>query len=60
LARGPDILKELRQRLAANVKTAPLFQTDRFSRDIEAAFTQMWERYQRGEAPESFAVQTSQ
>jgi protein O-GlcNAc transferase len=60
LAHGPDILKELRQRLAANVKTAPLFQTDRFSRDIETAFTQMWERYRRGEAPESFAVQTSQ
>jgi len=34
-----------------------LFDTDRFRRHIESACVTMWERYQRGGPPESFAVQ---
>ena len=34
----------------------PLFDTERFTRHIEAAYTTMWERAERGEPPESFAV----
>ncbi len=37
--------------------THPLFDTDRFRRHFEAAFATMFERYQRGEPPMSFAVQ---
>ncbi|MBI4203860.1 MAG: tetratricopeptide repeat protein [Betaproteobacteria bacterium] len=50
-------LSELRARLARNRTTYPLFDTDRFRRHIEAAYIAMWERVQRGEPPESFAVQ---
>ncbi len=49
LARDPPRLASLRQRLAGNRSTFPLFQTARTTRQIEAACTMMWERYQRGE-----------
>src|SRR5262249_53137560 len=38
--------------------TAPLFDTDRFCRGIEAAYTKMWEIWQTGATPESFAPLT--
>jgi Tfp pilus assembly protein PilF len=41
---------------ARNRDTYPLFDTARFTRHIEAAYTTMWERQQRGERPEAFAV----
>src|SRR5262249_54540117 len=57
LAREPELLASLRAKLAKNRLTFPLFDTQRFTRHIEAAFTTMWEIQQRGEAPRSFAVQ---
>jgi hypothetical protein len=36
--------------------TQPTFDEARFARHLEAAYAHMWERAQRGEAPESFAV----
>ncbi len=56
LARDPDALAELRARLAANRKTAPLFDTTRFARHLETAYRKMWELYERGAAPQAFAV----
>jgi len=56
LARDPERLRRLRARLAAARATSPLFDTDRFRRHLEDAFTRMWERSQRGLPPESFAV----
>jgi predicted O-linked N-acetylglucosamine transferase (SPINDLY family) len=56
LAREPALLSTLRQKLAGNRETQPLFDTKRFTRHIEAAYTAMWERSQRGEPPQSFAV----
>jgi protein O-GlcNAc transferase len=56
LASNPARLGELRDRLAANRLTHPLFDTDRFRRDIEAAYLQMLAIAQRGEPPRSFAV----
>jgi predicted O-linked N-acetylglucosamine transferase (SPINDLY family) len=56
LARNPALLSELRQKLARQRETFPLFNTERFTRHIEAAYTTMWERSQRGEPPQSFAV----
>ncbi|HUI97529.1 MAG TPA: tetratricopeptide repeat protein [Xanthobacteraceae bacterium] len=49
-------LAALRQALARNRLTHPLFDTGRFVRDLEAAYTVMWERTQRGEPPAAFAV----
>jgi len=57
LARNPERLAGLKAKLARNRGTYPLFDTDRFRRHIESAYTTMWERYQRGEPPRSFAVE---
>ena len=53
LARDPSCLASLRDRLARNRNTFPLFDTERVTRQIESAYTMMWERYQRGEVPKS-------
>ncbi len=58
-ADGGARLREMRERLARNRLTAPLFDTERYCRHIEAAYTTMWKRYQRGEKPESFSVEPS-
>jgi protein O-GlcNAc transferase len=57
LARDPSLLGALKVRLARNRDMGPLFDTARFTRNIEAAYTTMWERNQRGEPPQSFAVE---
>ena len=46
LAHNPIKLKQLKDKLAANRLTAPLFNTDLFSTHIEQAYTLMFERYQ--------------
>jgi len=56
LASEPALLDGVRQQLARNLATCPLYDTDRFRRRIEAAYTTMWEIWQRGEAPRAFAV----
>jgi protein O-GlcNAc transferase len=58
LARDPEGSARLRTKLAANRTTQPLFDTARITRNLEAAYTRMWERTRRGEAPESFSVAT--
>lgn len=57
LATDATLRGELRARLAANRLTHPLFDAGRFCRHIEAAYATMWETWQRGEAPRSFAVE---
>jgi predicted O-linked N-acetylglucosamine transferase (SPINDLY family) len=44
-------LAGLKERLARNRTTYPLFDTERAARHIEAAYVTMWQRYQGGEAP---------
>jgi len=56
LARGPAALAAVKQKLMANRLATPLFDTARWTRNVEAAYTQMWERRQRGEAPAHFSV----
>jgi predicted O-linked N-acetylglucosamine transferase (SPINDLY family) len=46
----------LKQKLAANRLTTPLFDGERFCRNIEKAFLAMMETARRGEEPKSFAV----
>jgi predicted O-linked N-acetylglucosamine transferase (SPINDLY family) len=57
LAGDATLLGTIRDKLAQNRDTDPLFDTDRFRRHIEEAYVRMWETWQRGEAPESFAVE---
>jgi protein O-GlcNAc transferase len=56
LAGDPALLKRYRHRLAETRATAPLFDTVRTTRHIEAAYEKMQTLKQNGEAPESFAV----
>jgi len=56
LAENPAILKDLRNRIIANRDSAPLFDTPRFARNIETAYTRMWEIHQAGEAPRPIVV----
>lgn len=56
LATTPDLLADIRSRLARNRTSAPLFDTARFTRHLEAAYLTMHERRQRGEAPVAFSV----
>ena len=56
LAREPSTLAALKAKLARNRETHPLFDTIRFTRHLETAYITMWERAQRGEAPDHFAV----
>jgi protein O-GlcNAc transferase len=56
LARDPALLGGIKDKLLRNRDTYPLFDTARFTRHLEAAYTTMWQRYQRGEPPQAFAV----
>jgi predicted O-linked N-acetylglucosamine transferase (SPINDLY family) len=56
LAREPELLAGLRNRLAANRLTAPLFDCERYCRHLEAAYEEMWRLWQQGETPRAIAV----
>ncbi|MFZ2080319.1 MAG: UDP-N-acetylglucosamine-peptide N-acetylglucosaminyltransferase, partial [Xanthobacteraceae bacterium] len=56
LAREPPFLAAIKAKLARNRETYPLFDTARFTRNIEAAYVTMWERHRRCVRPEPFAV----
>ncbi len=51
LARDPDRLRSIRERLAAQRMTSPLFDSERFARDLEALYVRMAERWRAGLAP---------
>ncbi|HEY6259507.1 MAG TPA: UDP-N-acetylglucosamine-peptide N-acetylglucosaminyltransferase [Xanthobacteraceae bacterium] len=57
LAIDAPLLHDFRHRLEQNRSTCSLFDTDRFRRHVEQAYTTMWEIQQRGEAPRSFRVE---
>jgi protein O-GlcNAc transferase len=57
LAMNRDALRALRSRLAANRAHCALFDTERFCRHLEDAYTTMWRRDQQGLPPASFAVE---
>ena len=56
LATSPERLSELRGRLQMNRKTMPLFDSSLFARRIEAAYEAMWDRHQRGLAPDHIRI----
>jgi len=56
LAQKPEMLAQLRARLAQNRATHPLFDTERFTRNLEAAYRRMWETWIAGGPPLSFTV----
>ena len=52
LANNPDQLKAIKDKLAFNRLSTPLFDTQLFTKHLEAAYTQMYDRYQDDLAPE--------
>jgi protein O-GlcNAc transferase len=59
LAETPDLLAGLRHRLAQNRSTMPLFDIARYTRDLEAAYRQMWDIWRAGEEPRPFAIESA-
>jgi predicted O-linked N-acetylglucosamine transferase (SPINDLY family) len=57
LAQDSPSLQALKTRLAQNRTICPLFNTDRFARQIEAAYTMMWNRHRARQRPEPFVVE---
>jgi len=57
IASEPALCAWLQQKLALNRDVFPLFDTKRFTRHTEAAYTAMWQRYQRGESPHNLTVE---
>jgi predicted O-linked N-acetylglucosamine transferase (SPINDLY family) len=56
LARDPVQHAALKEKLSRNRKTQPLFDTVRYTRNLEAAYGRMWELHQGDRPPVSFAV----
>ena len=57
LARDPALLALSKAKLMKNRRAYPLFDTQRYTRHIEAAYTMMWQIRQRGEPARSFSVE---
>ncbi len=56
LASNPRRLTELKERLARNRETSPLFDTVRFARNLESAYLAIHERHLKGLPPEHTEV----
>lgn len=56
LATEPQTLRALRDRLSRQLPTSSLYDTPRYTRHLEAAYTQMADRARAGLAPAAFAV----
>lgn len=57
---SPNELRAIRQRLAKNRLTEPLFDTPRFARNLENAYKEMWKIYLAGEKPRKIEVVENQ
>jgi predicted O-linked N-acetylglucosamine transferase (SPINDLY family) len=56
LARDPSVLRDVRETLARNAATHPLFDTKRYVRNLETAYREMWRRHEQGLAPDHIKV----
>jgi predicted O-linked N-acetylglucosamine transferase (SPINDLY family) len=56
LALNPGLLHDYRNRLEENKQTCPLFDTPRFTRNLESAYHEMVRRWRSGQMPEPFTV----
>lgn len=56
LAREPALLGAYRARLAKNRMNAPLFDSTRFTRHLEAAYLAIWQRHCAGLPPDHFDI----
>ena len=56
LASDTKLRESIRTRLLSAIPVQPLFDVDRFVRNLESAYTIMWQNYLQGQAPMSFKV----
>jgi predicted O-linked N-acetylglucosamine transferase (SPINDLY family) len=56
LATHPEKLAQIKQKIQAHRLTKPLFDTPRYTQNIEAAYTQMYERYQADLPPDHLYI----
>ena len=56
LATNPDQLTKIKDKLHNNLAVAPLFDTPLFTKNLESAYTQMYERHQKGLEPDHIYV----
>jgi predicted O-linked N-acetylglucosamine transferase (SPINDLY family) len=56
LANDAERLRQIKSKLVVLRATAPLFDTDRFARALEAGYDQAYGRYLNGEAPDDIAI----
>jgi len=59
LAHDADLLRRLRARLAENRRTFPLFDTERCTRNLEAAYSRMYQIRREGRSPTAFSIPAS-
>ena len=57
LARNPEKLKVIKEKLANNRLTTPLFNTPLFTRNLELAYAQIYQRYQADLPPDHLVVE---
>ena len=56
LATQPEKLQAIKEKLVTNLPTAPLYDTPLFTRHLESAYQEMYDRYQKGLAPDHIVV----
>jgi len=52
LAANPEKLKVIKDKLLSNLSTAPLYDTPLFTKNLEFAYNEMYDRYQQGLKPD--------
>jgi len=57
LATNPAKLKAIKVKLESNRLTTPLFDTPRFTKNLEHAYTKMYERYHAGLPPDNIYIE---
>jgi predicted O-linked N-acetylglucosamine transferase (SPINDLY family) len=56
LANNPDKLNKIKDKLSANLKTAPLYNTKLFTKNLETAYLKMYERHHKGLKPDHIII----
>ena len=59
LAHNPGKLQMIRQKIVENRLAGPLFDTPRFTRDLEKSYKKMWEIFVAGERPRQIGIEES-
>ena len=60
VATDPAYCASFKQKLARNRETFPLFDTPRFTRNIENAYVTMWQTHRQGLPPANFTVKATE